>query len=88
MLKSFYRCLNRSGDALLELTDAILTAVTVPSPAHLSLTTIHRRSWGSLYAALSKGQIDKEAVRELPAHYPMAHAQRDLTSACAVDVAS
>lgn len=66
----------------------LLVAGNVPSPAHLSLTTIHHRSWGSLYAALSKGRIDKEAVRELPAYYPMAHAQQDRTSAYAVDVAS
>ncbi len=34
---SFYRCLDRRADALFELTDAILTAGSVPSPPHLSL---------------------------------------------------
>ena len=32
---SFYRCLDRRADALFELTDAILTAGSVPSPPHL-----------------------------------------------------
>jgi hypothetical protein len=40
---SFYRCLDRRADALFELTDAILTAGSVPSPVHLSLATVHRR---------------------------------------------
>ena len=62
---SFYRCFGRRADALFELTDAMLTAGTVPSPVHLSLAPIHRRSWGSLYAALSRGRIDEGSLREL-----------------------
>ena len=58
-------CFGRRADALFELTDAILTAGRVPSAVHLCFATIHRRSWGSLYAALSKGRIDAEALREL-----------------------
>jgi hypothetical protein len=53
------------ADALFELCDAILTTGTVPYPAHLSLAPVHRRGWGSLYAALSKGAIDEEALRVL-----------------------
>ena len=34
---SLYECLHRRADALFELTDALLTAGTVPSPVHLSL---------------------------------------------------
>lgn len=45
---------NKRADALFELTDATLTAGYVPSPPHLSLAPVHRRGWGSLYAALSK----------------------------------
>jgi hypothetical protein len=57
---SLYRCFERRADAHFELTDALLTAAfTVPSPVHLSLATAHRRGWGSLYAALSRGQIDE-----------------------------
>ena len=52
---SFYECLHRRADALFELTDALLTADTVPSPVHLSFEASHRRGWGSLYAALDRG---------------------------------
>jgi DDE superfamily endonuclease len=49
---SFYRCFGRRADALFELTDALLTTGAVPSPVHLSVAPVHRRGWGSLYAAL------------------------------------
>ena len=62
--RSLYECLYRRGDALFELTDAILSAdAAVPSPAHLSLQASHRRGWGSLYAALNLGRIDAESLR-------------------------
>ncbi len=70
---SLYECLHRRGDALFELTDALLTAdAAAPSPAHLSLEPAHRRGWGSLYAALDRGRIDDEAIRKLLARYPLA----------------
>ena len=59
------------ADALYELSDAILTAGTVPSPPHLSLASVHCRGWGSLFAALSKGRIDTDALRELLARHPL-----------------
>jgi hypothetical protein len=68
---SFYECLHRRADALFELTDALLTADNVPSPVHLSLEAPHRRGWGSLYAALDRGQIDAEALRELLVRHPL-----------------
>src|SRR5215204_7227115 len=69
---SFYECLHRRGDALFELTDAILSAdAAVPSPVHLSLQASHHRGWGSLYAALDRGQIDTEALRKLLARLPL-----------------
>jgi DDE superfamily endonuclease len=67
----FYAGLGRRADALFELCDAILTAGRVPSPPHLSLVSVHRRGWGSLYAALSKGRIDSEALRDLLASYDL-----------------
>ena len=74
---SLYECLHRRGDALFELTDAILTADgAVPSPVHLSLQTSHRRGWGSLYAALWRGRIDTEALRELLARHPLAASEK------------
>jgi hypothetical protein len=69
---SFYACLLRRADALFELTDALLAADSVPSPVHLSLQASHRRGWGSLYAALWRGRIDAEALRELLARHPLA----------------
>lgn len=68
---SFYGCLRRRGDALFELTDAILTAGAFPSPVHLSLQPSHRRGWGSLYGALRLGRLDAEALRALFARYPL-----------------
>ena len=58
----FYACLDRRADALFELVDASLTAGPQPSLVHLSLTTPHRRGWGSLYAALQDGSIGLDAL--------------------------
>ena len=77
---------DKRADAPFELTDAILIAGSIPSPPHLSLTPAHRRGWGSLYAALSKGRIEEKAVQGLLARYPMVHDDKDCTPACAVDV--
>jgi hypothetical protein len=84
----YYECLLRRADALFELTDALLTADVIPSPAHLSLQQSHRRGWGSLYAALDRGRIEGEALRELLARYPLADAGggEDLAPVYAVDV--
>ena len=82
-----YGCLNRRSDALFELIDAILTAGTIPSPPHLSLEGANRRDWGSLHAALRKGKIDEEAMRNLLACNPMAD-DHDCASAHAVDATS
>jgi hypothetical protein len=66
-----YRCFGRRADALFELTDAILTNAN-PSMVHLSLASVHRRGWGSLYAALNKGRIGAEALRNLLARFRLA----------------
>jgi hypothetical protein len=83
---SLYRCFDRRADALFELTDALLTAGTVPSPVHLSLAPAHRRGWGSLYAALSRGWIDEEPLRDLLARHPLGDGGRDDPPVYAVDV--
>jgi hypothetical protein len=69
--RSLYECFDRRADALFDLTDALLTAGVVPSPVHLSLQPSHRRGWGSLYAALSRGRVKQEALRELVAGHPL-----------------
>src|SRR5665213_3448948 len=59
-----YGCLTRWGDTLFELCDAALCAPgalhSVPS---LSLEPTFRRSHGSLYKSLARGQIDDERLR-------------------------
>jgi hypothetical protein len=59
-------CCSRRADALVDLTDALLSAPgPVTSLPRLSLEPAHRRGWGSLYAALAYGRIDAERLREL-----------------------
>ena len=59
-------CLTRRGDALFELTDAMLCAQgRVVSPVELSLEPEFRRGHGSVYAALGRGRIDEAALRRL-----------------------
>ncbi len=70
--RSLYECLRHRRDALFELTDALLIADAVPSPVHLSLEAPHRRGWGSFYAALNRGRIDAEALKDLLARHPLA----------------
>src|ERR671932_466725 len=60
-----HACFTRRADALFELGDALLCAPAVPSLPHLSLQPVCRRGWGSVYAALARGQIDAERLRDL-----------------------
>jgi hypothetical protein len=70
--RDLYGCFDRRADALFELTDALLTADPIASPAYLSLEPVHRRGWGSLYAALARGQIDQPGLRTLLGRHPLA----------------
>jgi hypothetical protein len=60
-----HACFARRADALFELGDALLCAPHVGSVAHLSLEPVHQRGWGSAYAALTRGRVDAERLREL-----------------------
>jgi hypothetical protein len=60
-----HACFTRRADALFELGDALLCAPAVPSLPHLSLEPVHQRGWGSAYAALARGRIDTERLRDL-----------------------
>jgi hypothetical protein len=80
----FYRCLGRRADALFELTDALLTAGPLPSPVHLSGEPVHRRGWGSFYAALRHGAIDAPALGTLLAGHPLAGGQPVYAVDCSV----
>jgi hypothetical protein len=66
-----YACFEARRDALFELLDAATVAGLVPSLVHLSLPAVHRRRWGSLYAALAAGRLDAAALREWVARYPL-----------------
>jgi hypothetical protein len=60
-----HACFTRRADALFELGDALLCAQAIPSLPHLSLEPVHRRGWGSVYAALACGRIEVERLRDL-----------------------
>jgi DDE superfamily endonuclease len=60
-----HACFTRRADALFELGDALLCAQAIPSLPHLSLEPAHRRGWGSVYAALARGEVDAERLRDL-----------------------
>ena len=51
-------CFPRRADALFELGDALLCAPVVPSLPHLRLEPVCRRGWGSVYAALARGEVE------------------------------
>jgi hypothetical protein len=60
-----HACFTRRADALFELGDALLCAPAIPSLPHLSLEPACRRGWGSVYAALARGRIEVERLRDL-----------------------
>jgi hypothetical protein len=60
-----HACFTRRADALFELGDALLCAPAIPSLPHLSLEPVCQRGWGSAYAALARGRIDTERLRDL-----------------------
>jgi len=60
-----FACLGRRRDALFELVDGLLAAESMPSLPHLSLLPVHRRGWGSVYAALAVGEVDADRIAEL-----------------------
>ena len=66
-----YGAFGARRDALFELLDAATVAGLVPSLAHLSLTAVHRRRWGSLYDALAVGTMAFPALRELVGRWPL-----------------
>jgi hypothetical protein len=79
-----HACFSRRRDALGDLLDAVVTAGPQASLAHLSLVPAHRRGWGSLYAALRRGQLDVEALRRVLLRF----APRDGPAVYAVDVSA
>jgi hypothetical protein len=76
----FFRSLTGWADAVFEPCDAALCApAPITSVPTLSLEPIFRRSHGSLYKALARGQVDAGAMRDLlsrhrPEHWPLVFA--------------
>jgi hypothetical protein len=54
------------------VADARLAADALASLPHLSLVPLHRRGWGSVYAALAQGRLRVDALRALLAAHPPA----------------
>ncbi len=82
--RALYACFERRADALMEIADALLTAGPVLSPAHLSQEAVHRRGWGSLYAALAHGRVTSSALRDVLSRYPLANGQPIYAVDCSV----
>ena len=67
--RRFYNCCTLRGDALFELTDAVLCADgPVGSLVELSLAAEHRRGHGALYDSLSAGRT---TPRGCAGHWPI-----------------
>ncbi|KUL55539.1 transposase [Streptomyces sp. NRRL F-4489] len=82
----FYDCLDGRGDALFELTDALLCADgPVKTQVELALAPEHRRGHGSLYGGLNHGRIDVARLRRALAGLPLPKAA-DGRLVLAVDV--
>ena len=55
-----HACCTRRADAMFEWGEALWCAQTpLPSLPHLSLEPVCRRGWGSVYAALSHGEVGR-----------------------------
>jgi DDE superfamily endonuclease len=61
--QEIYGCMKRAGDALFNLTDAVLSEGQARSLAELSLSPSFERKWPSVYEALEDGCIDIEKLR-------------------------
>ncbi len=84
----FYDCLTARGDALFELTDAVLCADgPVKSLVDLTLVAEHRRGHGAMYDALNSGRIDYARLRRSLAALPVPRAA-DGRIVLAVDVSA
>ncbi|MET7828963.1 NF041680 family putative transposase [Streptomyces sp. NPDC005386] len=73
--EEFYASLTARSDVLFELADAVLCSDgPVKSLVGLSLVGEHRRGHGGLYAAVARGRIDSDRLREALASVPLPRA--------------
>jgi len=67
-----YACLPRRGDALFELTEAVLCADgPVKTLVDLTLTAQHRRGHGAMYDGLNCGRVNIERLRRALTGLPL-----------------
>jgi DDE superfamily endonuclease len=60
-----YDCFAARADALFDLVDGICTPIPVAGIAHLSLAPGARRGHGAAYAAVARGRIDADWLRDV-----------------------
>ncbi|OLO25752.1 transposase [Streptomyces sp. MNU77] len=85
----FFDCLTVRGDALFELTDALLCKDgAVTAPVDLTLTAEHRHGHGhgAMYSALNRGEIDVPRLRQVLAGLPLSAQAADGRLVLALDV--
>src|SRR5438105_8640357 len=63
--QQMYGCFERSGDALFNLCDALLSESHARSLPELSLSVFFQRRWPSVYEALQDGRINVERLRQV-----------------------
>lgn len=61
--QQIYSCFERSGDALFNLCDALISESQARSLPELSLSVFFERRWPSVYEALQDGRITVERLR-------------------------
>jgi len=70
-LHEVYTLFGCRRDALFEILDAALSASSLETPAHLSLTPTCQRGWGRLYDALNASAVDLPRLETLVASCPL-----------------
>lgn len=62
--RQIYNTFERASDALMNITDALLTETQAQSLPELSLSPLFERQWHSLYEAFEDGRIQRESLRQ------------------------
>jgi hypothetical protein len=63
--QQMYSCFERSGDALFNLSDALLSESQARSVPELSLSVFFERRWPSVYEALQDGRLNVDRLRKI-----------------------
>jgi len=63
--EGLYRCFGNGKDAMMNLSDSLLTGSSTRSFAELSLSPAFTRKWSSLYEVFDDAKIDRKALQSL-----------------------